>query len=71
MKEPKGVSIIEKNGITAKRGYYEWITDGSSVSVSFSSEEAGKGVAPEVYVLNLTTGDTVGRAEVKDWKVKK
>ena len=71
MKETKGVSIIEKNGITAKGGYYEWITDGGSASVSFFSEEAGKDVAPEVYVLNLTTGDLVGRAKVTDWKVKK
>ncbi|MGM9567399.1 MAG: hypothetical protein ACI3W6_04390, partial [Clostridia bacterium] len=71
IKASKGVSVVEKNGITARRGYYEWITDGNSASVSFCAEEAGKAVAPEIYVLNLTTGDLVGNAKVNDWKVKK
>lgn len=71
IKAPKGVSVVEKNGITAKQGYYEWITDGGVASVSFRADEVGKGVAPEIYVLNLTTGELVGRADVNDWKVKK
>lgn len=71
IRETKGISVVEKNGITARRGYYEWVTDGGSATVSFCAKEAGKAVAPEIYILNLTTGDLVGSAKVNDWKVKK
>ena len=63
--------LLESPDPSKPDGVFTALIDGGSASVSFFCEEAGKGVAPEVYVLNLTTGDTVGRAEVTDWKVKK
>lgn len=69
--EPKGVSVIEKDGVIRHRGYYEQITDTGAATISFCAESAGENVAPRVYVINLTSGEVVGVADGKGWKVKK
>lgn len=69
--EVPGVSVIEKNGLVGKKGYYELVTKGSSATIAFRALSAGERIAPRVYIVDLTTGEIMGRSDESGWKVTK
>lgn len=69
--ETNGTSVIEKDGMVKKKGYAEYVTNVGSAKVSFKTSAAGEGIAPKVYILDLTTGRIVGCSDESGWKVTK
>lgn len=69
--EVAGASVIEKDGLIGKKGYYEVVTKNGSASISFEAVTAGEQIAPRVYIVDLTTGQIVGRSDESGWQVTK
>ena len=65
-----GITVAAKDGLTAKKGYYEFVTAEPAATVTFVSDKAGNAALPAVYIINLTKGTIVGRADGGKWKVE-
>lgn len=66
---PEGVTVMEKNGLLRRNGFYEKVVSGSESSVTFRVEKEGESIAPNVFVVDLTTAEIIGKADPGKWKV--
>lgn len=67
--ESGDTSVIEKNGLRERKGYFEYVTNLGSANVSFKVGAYGDYVTPTVYIIDLTTGNIVGRSDESGLKV--
>lgn len=66
-----GAAVVEKDGLVRKNGCYEYVTNGGGATITFTAEAMGDGVAPRVYIVDLTTGHLIGRSDESGWRVTK